>query len=75
MKAMMQLAQMRHISCDGELIDRGTLNRAQSLLRFLPQSVEWTAMPGPDGSVQLESHQDGFDIEITIRATSGHREP
>ena len=51
-------------------IDRAAIYEARSLLDVLPGG-DWTAVPMADGSVQLERHRDGFDIEIHVSAAAG----
>ena len=69
-RAMQQLAEMRHLfpnwdSYGAKMIDRAAIAKAQELLPTLPPG-EWWAVPCSDGSVQLELHAGGFDIEIHI---------
>jgi hypothetical protein len=66
---MEQLAWMRHLpanwdSYGAKMIDRGAINKAQALASKLVGP--WDACPVHDGSVQLEQHADGYDIEIVI---------
>lgn len=43
--------------------------KANQFYLRLPGS--WDVVPGADGSVQLEQHCDGFDIELTVTAFDG----
>lgn len=72
MKAVLEkLASFRHLaigwdSYGAKMIDREAIAAAQQLvLRGLPAG-DWQAVPGPDGSVQLELHEGGIDIEICV---------
>lgn len=47
-------------------IDQRAIDRAILMLDSL--AGDWTPVPMSDGGVQLERHDGGFDIEITIRA-------
>lgn len=47
-------------------IDPRAIERAILLLDSLPGN--WQPVPCSDGGVQLEMHEGGFDIEITISA-------
>lgn len=47
-------------------IEPRAIERAIILLDSL--AGDWTPVPMSDGGVQLERHDEGFDIEITIRA-------
>ena len=49
----------------GEPIKPEVLAKAKEMIAFLPD-WKWQAIPCPDGSIQLEMHENGFDIEITI---------
>jgi hypothetical protein len=46
-------------------IDREVVGEAIALYLKLPYA-DWTPVPGSDGSVQLERHADGYDIEVYI---------
>jgi hypothetical protein len=76
---MQQLAEMRRLepnwdSYGAPVIDRAAIRQAQELLPRLPGA--WEAVPCVDGSVQLEQHEGGLDIEIVIsRAHSAQPEP
>lgn len=70
-RARATLWQMRHLergwdSYDARTIDGGAIQKALALLNYLPG--EWQAVPVSDGSVQLEQHCDGLDVEISITA-------
>lgn len=59
--------QMRHLprgwdSYDACQISETAIQAALRLLEVLPGC--WHAVPVSDGSVQLEQHSDGVDIEI-----------
>lgn len=43
--------------------------KANQLYLRLPGS--WSVVPCADGSVQLEQHADGFDIEMVVTANDG----
>jgi len=67
---MKQLAEMRHLfpnwdSYGAKMIDRAAIAKAQELLPTLLRG-DWWAVPCNDGSVQLELHEGGFDIEIHV---------
>jgi hypothetical protein len=69
-RAMKQLAEMRHLlanwdSYGAKMIDGAVIAKAQELLPTLLPG-DWWAVPGSDGSVQLELHANGFDIEIHV---------
>lgn len=69
-RAMRQLAEMRHLlpnwdSYGASMIDRAAIAKAQELLPTLLPGP-WQAVPCSDGSVQLEFHAGGFDIEIHV---------
>lgn len=50
-------------------VDPKCVEKAKEII-FKGLGGRWDAVPGNDGSVQLEQHCDGFDIEIHIeRAT------
>lgn len=51
-------------SYDGSAISPKAIEAAKDLVRKLGSG--WTPVPGSDGSVQLERHADGLDIEIYI---------
>lgn len=68
-RTMQQLAEMRHLlpnwdSYGAKMIDRAAIAKAQEILPQL--SGDWRAVPCSDGSVQLELHAGGFDIEVHI---------
>lgn len=71
---MEALASFRHLppnwdSYGAPMIDRYAITKAQWLLvalRTLVPPVRWTAVPCPDGGVQLEHHAGGIDIEIRV---------
>ena len=46
-------------------INPANIDKAKELLKSLPD-WNWQAVPCTNGEVQLEMHQDGFDIEIYI---------
>lgn len=52
-------------------IDPDCIARASELAQLLGPD-KWTAVPVNDGSVQLEQHCDGFDIEILISKAPSH---
>jgi len=65
------LRQMAHLekgwdSYGARPIDQRAIDRAVLMLDSLQGN--WQAVPCSDGSVQLELHEGGFDIEITISA-------
>lgn len=69
--ALATLRQMRHMepnwdSYGAAPIDPRAVDRAILMLDSL--AGDWQPVPCSDGGVQLELHDDGFDIEITIRA-------
>lgn len=75
LQAMEQLAWMRHLPANWDsygacMIDRGAINKAQEILAALLNREQWVAVPCHDGSVQLELHADGYDIEITVSNAS-----
>jgi len=51
-------------SYSGKPINTEALSKAFDLLGLLRDG--WTPVPCSDGSVQLERHEDGVDIEILI---------
>jgi hypothetical protein len=53
-------------SYGGREINRDCINKAIETATKL--DGHWQPVPLGDGSVQLEQHEGGFDIEITIRA-------
>lgn len=53
-------------SYGAEPICNACIEKAKRMLDIL--QGDWTAVPCNDGSVQLEQHTDGFDIEIVISA-------
>jgi hypothetical protein len=53
-------------------IDERCIQKAYQLWKELDGG--WQAVPCSDGSVQLEQHSGGFDIEIQIRAAQQHSE-
>lgn len=68
-----QLAEMRHLppgwdSYGAPMINRGAIAEAQSLFGLLLGN--WCVVPCPDGSVQIERHQGGYDVEIRISASA-----
>jgi hypothetical protein len=70
-RARAALWHMRHLergwdSYDACTIADSAIQKALALLNFLPG--EWQAVPVSDGSVQLEQHCDGLDVEISITA-------
>lgn len=71
---MEKLAEFRHLppnwdSYGAPMIERSAIDKAQRFVSVLVTCIggNWTPVPCPDGGVQLEQHEDGFDIEITIR--------
>lgn len=54
-------------------LDKTVLKKAREVWnRVMQYGEQWQAIPGSDGSVQLEFHADGWDIEIHIsRASEG----
>ena len=54
-------------SYDGIPIKPKAIAKAKELLDVLPD-WKWQAVPCADGSVQLEMHNSGFDIEILIES-------
>lgn len=70
MKARVQLRDMRKLgarwdSYQAKPIYDECINRANDLLDILPGDG-WEAVPCADGSVQLEQHRHGIDIEIHV---------
>ena len=51
-------------SYKGKLISLKAIDAAKDLLYKLGDG--WTPVPCSDGSVQLERHADGLDIEIVV---------
>jgi hypothetical protein len=45
---------------------RRTIERAKEIAGLL-SGYEWQAVPGEDGSIQLECHTADYDIEIYVR--------
>lgn len=41
--------------------------------RVMVYGERWQAVPASDGSIQLERHEDGWDIEIHISRASQRR--
>jgi hypothetical protein len=54
-------------SYSGKPISPKAIDKAYELLGLLRDG--WTPVPCSDGSVQLESHENGVDIEIRISET------
>jgi hypothetical protein len=49
-------------------MDKDVIAKAREMWnRAMQYGERWHAVPGSDGSIQLERHEDGCDIEITIR--------
>lgn len=77
MSLRMTLAALSHMknleanwdSYGAKRIDKRAIERAKEIAGTL--SGNWQAVPVSDGSVQLESHEDGFDIEIRVAASAG----
>ena len=70
-KALAEIEALRNLgpswdSYGAPPINRAAINKAVDLKRGL--SGRWSVVPCSDGGVQLEQHDGGFDIEITIRA-------
>lgn len=68
-QAVMALWQMQFLergwdSYDACTIDERAIKKALELLKVLPGY--WDAVPVNDGTVQLEQHRDGFDIEVSV---------
>ena len=53
-------------SYGGKQIDPAAIDGAARLLNRLEYPASWHVVPCSDGSVQLEWHRDGLDIEIHI---------
>ncbi len=49
-------------------LDERVIQKAYELWRQLVG--HWDVVPGSDGSIQLEQHRDGFDIEVLITSVS-----
>ena len=48
-------------------LDKEVIAKARDTWRRVMQYGErWQAVPSSDGSIQLERHEDGWDIEVTI---------
>lgn len=48
-------------------LDKAVIERAREVWgRAMCYGERWQAVPGSDGSIQLELHEDGWDIEIHI---------
>jgi len=54
-------------------LDKAVIAKAREMwLRIHAYGEWWRAVPGSDGSIQLELHEGGWDIEMTItRAAVG----
>lgn len=42
------------------------IEQALEVGMYLPIDRCWSVVPGSDGSIQIETHSHGFDIEINI---------
>lgn len=67
--ARIALWEMRELprgwdSYDACQIDDSAIRKALDLLNYLPG--HWDAVPVSDGSVLLEQHRGGFDVEIRV---------
>jgi hypothetical protein len=76
--ALAALRQMRHMepnwdSYGAKPIDPRAVDRAILMLDSLPG--DWHPVPMSDGGVQLELHEGGFDIEVTISTVPTLAEP
>lgn len=48
-------------------IDPRVIECAEEWVRWLGGSRHWQIVPCSDGSIHLERHADGFDLEFSIR--------
>lgn len=69
----MRLLEAGWDSYQGKPIAPRAIDKAQLLLDVLP-GEGWAAVPCSDGSVMLEQHRDGLDIEISITAAATAQE-
>ena len=53
-------------SYGGKKIDPAAIDGAARILARMWYPASWHVIPCSDGSVQIESHSDGLDIEIHI---------
>lgn len=52
-------------------LDKAVIAKAREVwIRVMAYGERWSAVPMSDGGVQLERHEDGWDIEIQIRKTT-----
>lgn len=68
-QAVDRVNSFRDLGCDwesynGKMISLKCIDMAKALLFRLGDG--WTPVPCSDGSVQLEFHDDGIDIEIRV---------
>jgi hypothetical protein len=55
-------------------LDNAVIEKARDVWRRVMRYGErWDAVPGSDGSIQLEFHADGWDIEIHIEAATPNK--
>lgn len=69
--SVIALREMRNLEANWDSYGAPPINpRAidQAILMLDSLSGNWQAVPCSDGGVQLEKHDNGFDIEVTIRA-------
>lgn len=76
--ARASLWQMRHLEANWDSygavpIDGEAIKKALAMLDIL--QGPWSAVPCSDGSVQLEQHSDGFDIEVQISSAERREAP
>ena len=47
-------------------IDSDVIEKTKEVILNLDTTKLWNMVPGSDGSIQLECHEDGFSIEINV---------
>lgn len=59
-------------SYGGKPIDPACIAKAKDL--YFQMYGDWSVVPCSDGSVQLEQHKDGLDIEVLISKAASRRD-
>lgn len=71
---MLKLEEIRKLKADWDSYGAQPINYyAINLAKWIMQAGlpgTWVAVPGSDGSVQLEQHEHGRDIEICIAVSA-----
>ena len=56
-------------------LDKAVIEKAREIwMRVSLYGESWSAVPGSDGSIQLERHADGWDIEVHISKSTAKTE-